>query len=59
VILIAIRWVVGRPGLRSASASSKLAEAALYVRILASLVAFWIRAIAEVLQIAVTWIAKI
>ncbi len=42
VILIAVRFVVGRPGLRSAFANSPLAEAALYVCILASLIALWI-----------------
>ncbi len=42
VILIAVRFVVGRLGLRSAFANSPLAEAALYVCILASLIALWI-----------------
>jgi hypothetical protein len=42
VILIAVRFVVGRLGLRSMLANPPLAEAALYVCILASLVAFWI-----------------
>ena len=39
VILIAVRVVVGRLGLRSMFANPPLAEAALYVCILASLVA--------------------
>ena len=42
VILIVIRFVVGRLGLRSMFANPPLAEAALYVCILASLMAFWI-----------------
>ena len=42
VILIAVRFVVGRLGLRSMFANPPLAEAALYVCILVSLVAFWI-----------------
>lgn len=42
VILIAVRFVVGRLGLRSMFANPPLAEAALYVCILASLIAFWI-----------------
>ena len=42
VILIAVRFVVGRLGLRSMLANPPLAEAALYVCILASLIAFWI-----------------
>jgi hypothetical protein len=42
VILIVIRFVVGRFGLRSMFANPPLAEAALYVCILASLIAFWI-----------------
>jgi len=42
VILIAIRFVVGRLGLRSMFANPPLAEAALYVCILVSLVAFWL-----------------
>ena len=42
VILIAIRFVVGRFGLRSMFANPPLAEAALYVCILASLIVFWI-----------------
>jgi hypothetical protein len=42
VILIAVRFVVGRLGLRSMLANPPLAEAALYVCILASLVVFWI-----------------
>ena len=41
VILIAVRFVVGRLGLRSMFANPPLAEAALYVCILASLIAFW------------------
>ena len=40
VILIAVRFVVGRLGLRSMFANPPLAEAALYVCILASLIAF-------------------
>ena len=42
VIVIAVRFVVGRVGLRSMFANPPLAEAALYVCILVSLVAFWI-----------------
>jgi Protein of unknown function (DUF1656) len=42
VILIAVRVVVGRLGLRSMFANPPLAEAALYVCILVSLVAFWL-----------------
>jgi len=42
VILVTIRFVVGRLGLRSMFANPPLAEAALYVCILASLIAFWI-----------------
>ena len=42
VILIAVRFVVGRYGLRSMFANPPLAEAALYVCILASLIAFWV-----------------
>ena len=42
VILIAVRFVVGRFGLRSMFANPPLAEAALYVCILTSLIAFWI-----------------
>ena len=42
VILIAVRFVVGRLGLRSMFANPPLAEAALYVCILVSLVAFWL-----------------
>ena len=42
VILIVIRFVVGRLGLRSMFANPPLAEAALYVCILVSLVAFWL-----------------
>lgn len=41
VILIAIRFAVGRLGLRSMFANPPLAEAAIYVCILASLVVFW------------------
>jgi len=40
VILIAVRFVVGRFRLRSMFANPPLAEAALYVCILASLIAF-------------------
>jgi hypothetical protein len=40
VILIAVRFAVGRLGLRSMFANPPLAEAALYVCTLASLVAF-------------------
>ena len=42
VILIAVRFVVGRLGLRAMFANPPLAEAALYVCILASLIAFWV-----------------
>ena len=42
VIVIAVRFVVGRFGLRSMFANPPPAEAALYVRILVSLMAFWI-----------------
>jgi Protein of unknown function (DUF1656) len=42
VILIAVRVVIGRLGLRSMFANPPLAEAALYVCILVSLVAFWL-----------------
>ena len=42
VILFAIRFVVGLLGLRSMFANPPLAEAALYVCILVSLVAFWL-----------------
>jgi hypothetical protein len=42
LILIAVRFVVGRFGLRSMFANPPLAEAALYVCILASLVALWL-----------------
>jgi hypothetical protein len=42
VILIVIRFVVGRLGLRSMFANPPLAEAALYVCILTSLIGFWI-----------------
>jgi uncharacterized protein DUF1656 len=41
-ILIAVRVVVGRLGSRSMFANPPLAEAALYVCILSSLVAFWL-----------------
>jgi Protein of unknown function (DUF1656) len=40
VILIAVRFVVGRLGLRSMFANPPLAEAALYICILASLIVF-------------------
>ena len=42
IILIAIRFVIGRLGLRSMFANPPLAEAALYVCILVSLVALWV-----------------
>jgi hypothetical protein len=42
VIVIAVRFVVGRFGLRSMFANPPLAEAALYVCVLASIIAFWI-----------------
>jgi hypothetical protein len=42
VILIAVRFVVGRLGLRSMFANPPLAEAALYVCIVVSLVALWL-----------------
>jgi hypothetical protein len=42
VILIVIRFIVGRLGLRSMFANPPLAEAALYVCILVSLVASWL-----------------
>ena len=42
VILIAVRFAVGHLGLRSMFANPPLAEAALYVCILVSLVAFWL-----------------
>ena len=42
VILIAVLFFVGRFGLRSMFANPPLAEAALYVCILASLIAFWV-----------------
>ena len=42
LILIAVRVVVGRFGLRSMFVNPPLAEAALYVCILASLVALWL-----------------
>jgi hypothetical protein len=41
VILIAVRFAVGRLGLRSLFANPPLAEAAVYVCILVSLVLFW------------------
>ena len=41
VILIAVRFVVGRLGLRSLFANPPLAEAALYVCVLVSLIAIW------------------
>ena len=41
VILIAIRFIVGRLGLRSMFANPPLAEAALYVCILVGLMASW------------------
>ena len=51
VILIAVRFVVGR-GLRSMFANPPLAEAALYVCILVSLIAFWSWATAGKFRIA-------
>ena len=42
VILIAVRFAIGRLGLRSMFANPPLAEAALYVCILTSLIAFWV-----------------
>ena len=42
VILIVVRFVVGRLGLRSMFANPPLAEAALYVCILVGLIASWI-----------------
>jgi hypothetical protein len=41
VILIAVRFVVGRLGLRSMFANPPLAEAALYVCVLVSVIAIW------------------
>ena len=41
VILIAVRFSVGRLGLRRLFANPPLAEGAIYVCILASLVVFW------------------
>lgn len=41
IILIFVRFVVGRLGLRSMFANPPLAEAALYVCALVSLVAWW------------------
>jgi Protein of unknown function (DUF1656) len=40
-VLIAIRFVAGRLGLTSMFANPPLAEAALYVCIVVSLIAFW------------------
>jgi hypothetical protein len=42
VILIAIRFVVGRLGLRSMFANPPLAEAALYVCVLVGLITSWV-----------------
>ncbi|MBR1153986.1 DUF1656 domain-containing protein [Bradyrhizobium sp. JYMT SZCCT0428] len=42
VILIVVRFVVGRFGLRSMFANPPLAEAALYVCILVGVIASWI-----------------
>jgi hypothetical protein len=42
VILIVVRFAVGRLGLRSMFANPPLAEAALYVCILTFLIALWI-----------------
>jgi uncharacterized protein DUF1656 len=42
MILIAIRFVVGRLGLRSMFANPPVAEAALYVCILVSLIGYWL-----------------
>jgi hypothetical protein len=42
IVLIAVRFVVGRLGLRSIFANPPLAEAALYVCILVSLIAAWV-----------------
>jgi Protein of unknown function (DUF1656) len=42
LILIVVRFVVGRLGLRSMFANPPLAEAALYVCILVSLVTLWL-----------------
>ena len=41
LILIAVRFAVGRLGLRRLFANPPLAEAAIYVCILVSLVVFW------------------
>ena len=41
IILILIRFIVGRLGLRSLVANPPLAEAALYVCILVGLISFW------------------
>jgi hypothetical protein len=42
MILLVVRFIVGRLGVRSMFANPPLAEAALYVCILTSLIAFWI-----------------
>jgi hypothetical protein len=42
VILIAIRFIIGRLGLRSMFANPPLAEAALYVCILVGLITAWV-----------------
>jgi uncharacterized protein DUF1656 len=42
MILIAIRFVVGRLGVRSMFANPPVAEAALYVCILVSLIGYWL-----------------
>ncbi|UWU76564.1 DUF1656 domain-containing protein [Bradyrhizobium huanghuaihaiense] len=42
VILIVVRFVIGRLGLRSMFANPPLAEAGLYVCILVSLMAYWL-----------------
>jgi hypothetical protein len=41
VILVAVRFVVGRLRLRSMFANPPLAEAALYICVLVSLIAIW------------------
>jgi hypothetical protein len=41
VVVITVRFVVGRLGLRSMFANPPLAEAALYVCVLVSLMAIW------------------
>src|SRR3981189_2157509 len=51
IILIAVRFVVGRLGLRSMFANPPLAEAALYVCTPASLMAFWVCVIAGLFRI--------